>query len=80
MNLKSSNTSSDFNTESFNDDKNFWTMIYDEGFEVNIAPYSFMAFFRYDKKKFPFQSSYTETNCAETLIGWYHKIDKDQNM
>jgi len=80
MNLKNSNTTNDLNNETNNDDKNFWTMQYDEGFEVNIGSYSFMAFFKYEKIKFPFQKSITETNCAETLVGWYHKIDNNQNM
>lgn len=60
-----------------------WTMVYDEGFDINIGDYSFFAFSKYSpntsKKKFFFtnkKNSKWVSKCYSTLIGWYHKGDE----
>lgn len=50
------------------DDKHgTWTMIYDEGFEVNANGLSFIAFsnFTFDAKQ------HNHSHCEETMVGWY---------
>lgn len=48
-----------------------FTMIYDEGFEVNVDGRSFFAFSRFDLD----DQGRNVTNCDETLTGWYHDAD-----
>lgn len=62
-----------------------WTMIYDEGMELNFSDNVFFAFFRYEQTtKFTASNSDTEDTpgykslCNKTFLGWYHnKNNKD---
>merc|ERR1711939_432222 len=49
--------------------KGTWTMIYDEGFEVNINDQTFFAFSKYKTK-----GSETLSYCGKTFPGWYHPV------
>lgn len=46
-----------------------WTMIYDEGFEVNVAGQTFFAFSKFKTNGFK-----TYSHCDKTFPGWYHSI------
>jgi len=53
-----------------------WTMVYDEGFEVQIGSYVYFAFSKYKPKKSTSLTS-QEVNdyisyCSETMVGWFH--------
>jgi len=54
------------------DSEGHWTMIYDEGFEVNVRGLSFVAFsnFTFDAHK------RNQSHCGETMVGWYRNIDR----
>eukprot|EP00746_Dinoflagellata_sp_MGD_P128941 gnl/MRDRNA2_/MRDRNA2_63218_c0_seq1.p1 gnl/MRDRNA2_/MRDRNA2_63218_c0~~gnl/MRDRNA2_/MRDRNA2_63218_c0_seq1.p1 ORF type:complete len:550 (-),score=103.60 gnl/MRDRNA2_/MRDRNA2_63218_c0_seq1:10-1659(-) len=59
------------------DTKGWWTMVYDEGFEVRIEGHHFFAFSRFDlthengvKKNV--------SHCGETLRGWYRNEARTQ--
>jgi len=49
--------------------KGTWTMIYDEGFEVNINDQTFFAFSKYKTK-----GSKSLSYCGKTFPGWYHPV------
>jgi len=58
-----------------------WTMVYDEGFDVNIDDYSFFAFSKYapNPRANPFSGKKKEkfvSMCYSTLLGWFHKGDE----
>lgn len=54
-----------------------WTMVYDEGFEVNTQTLSFFAFsnFSYvaDASK---AKKHNVSHCGETMVGWYQNADR----
>jgi len=56
-----------------------WTMVYDEGFEVQINGQTFFAFFGYEPKKASLLKSTKTTDyishCAHTMVGWYHSAN-----
>jgi cathepsin C len=45
-----------------------WTMIYDQGFEIELGDYKFFAFFNFTQK-----GDDVTSNCGETFTGWYHR-------
>jgi len=51
-----------------------WTMIYDEGFEVNVDGLSFFAFSRFDLHNVGGVKT-NVSRCGETQLGWYHDLD-----
>jgi len=58
------------------DVKGTWTMIYDEGFEVNIAGRTFFAFSKYKT-----EGGTSYSYCGKTFPGWFHhqtNVDKKQ--
>lgn len=61
--------------------KGTWTMIYDEGFEVQIGGRSFFAFSKYvPNPGTPLSSdkvAHYTSHCDETMVGWWH--DKTAN-
>mmetsp|Transcript_97006 Transcript_97006/g.202706 ORF Transcript_97006/g.202706 Transcript_97006/m.202706 type:complete len:578 (+) Transcript_97006:572-2305(+) len=52
-----------------------WTMVYDEGFEVNIGGFNFFAF-----SNFTFEGEgsarHNVSHCGETMVGWYQTADR----
>jgi len=52
-----------------------WTMVYDEGFEVNLQNLSFFAFsnFTFDGPK-----KSNVSHCGQTMVGWYKTLDGSQ--
>lgn len=48
-----------------------WTMVYDEGFEINFSNVKYFAFSKYQKKG---KRDY-DSLCGETLIGWYNNLE-----
>ena len=46
-----------------------WSMVYDEGFEIRLGPVKIFFFSMYFKNK---NDKKFLSNCARTLIGWYH--------
>ena len=56
-----------------------WTMIYDEGFEVQINKKKYFAFFVYEPRvehPTPDENSDFLSICDETFSGWYHNDDE----
>jgi len=56
-----------------------WTMVYDEGFEVNIAGLNFFAFsnFTYEvNPSDPLHKKHNVSHCGETMVGWYQNMDR----
>jgi len=55
-----------------------WTMVYDEGFNIDLGDLNFFAFSKYA----PSKNSGGKTNyvsyCYSTCVGWYHNKDKTQ--
>jgi cathepsin C len=53
-----------------------WTMVYDEGFEVNIGGFSYFAFMKYKPRKKTQLTSDEVSDyisyCDKTMVGWYH--------
>lgn len=52
-----------------------WTMIYDEGFEVNVDGMSFFAFSRFDLHEADGIKN-NVSRCGETQLGWYHNLER----
>ncbi len=70
LNLMEDNTVTDANERSFTGD---WTMVYDEGFDIQIGGIDYFAFSKFYKS-----GSEHKSDCSSTLVGWYH--DKYNNM
>jgi len=54
--------------------KGTWTMVYDEGFEVNVDGQSFFAFsnFSYEKNAgHTAEKPHNVSHCGQTIVGWY---------
>ena len=51
-----------------------WTMIYDEGFDINVGEHRFTAFFEY----YPNEQGRVMSYCGKTLVGWYHNSNSGQ--
>ncbi|CAJ1397482.1 unnamed protein product [Effrenium voratum] len=54
-----------------------WTMIYDEGFEVELGHLNFFAFsnFTFDVNE---HGKHNISHCDQTMVGWYHNKDRTQ--
>lgn len=48
--------------------KGSWTLIYDQGFEIDVDNKKYFAFFNYTK-----DGSKTISHCGQTTTGWYHE-------
>jgi len=57
------------NTAKFSGSNGKWTMIYDEGFEVDVDNMNYFAFSKFYKEGHEYKSE-----CSKTLKGWYHDI------
>ncbi len=53
-------------------DKTYWTMVYDEGFDITIGNHNFFLFSKYEPSGKNENGTKTYTSiCGETLVGWY---------
>jgi cathepsin C len=46
----------------------FWTLVYDEGYELVVGGQKFWAFFNYTTDA----AGNVTSNCGQTFVGWYH--------
>eukprot|EP00746_Dinoflagellata_sp_MGD_P128942 gnl/MRDRNA2_/MRDRNA2_63218_c0_seq2.p1 gnl/MRDRNA2_/MRDRNA2_63218_c0~~gnl/MRDRNA2_/MRDRNA2_63218_c0_seq2.p1 ORF type:complete len:518 (-),score=118.32 gnl/MRDRNA2_/MRDRNA2_63218_c0_seq2:7-1560(-) len=54
-----------------------WTMVYDEGFEVNVDGFNFFAFSNFTFEKDPKTSAkHNVSHCGDTMVGWYQSVDR----
>ena len=53
-----------------------WTMVYDEGFNIEFGELNFFAFSKYSPAKSPADSHNYHSFCYSTCVGWYHNRDK----
>jgi len=58
------------------DAKGSWTMVYDEGFEVVVDGYSFLAFSNFTFNGEKNGVKLNVSHCGETMIGWYQTLDR----
>lgn len=69
------------------DSQGSWTMIYDEGFEVNVGGYNFFAFSNYTMEETPPNAlqkatgtkpvaKHNVSHCGDTMVGWYQSRDR----
>jgi len=52
-----------------------WTMVYDEGFEVNVDGHSYFAFSNFT---FEGPNHHNVSHCDETMVGWYQNTARTQ--
>lgn len=60
-------------------DSGSWTMIYDEGFEVNVGGFNFFAFSNFtfvSNVSNPKQAPHNVSHCGDTMVGWYQNMDR----
>jgi cathepsin C len=55
-----------------------WTMVYDEGFEVNLGSLSFFAFSNFTFEGKPHEKKHNVSHCSQTMVGWYRNADRTQ--
>jgi len=62
------------------DARGTWTMIYDEGFEVNVGGQNFMAFsnFTFETDAKTHKKHQNVSHCGDTMVGWYHNVERTQ--
>lgn len=61
------------------DKQGTWTMVYDEGFEMNVDGMTFFTFSNYSLKTDPVtQQKNNVSHCSETTVGWYRNKDRTQ--
>jgi len=55
-----------------------WTMVYDEGFEVNVGDLSFFAFsnFTFEAAGSDPPTKHNVSHCGQTMVGWYRNADR----
>mmetsp|Transcript_37822 Transcript_37822/g.106269 ORF Transcript_37822/g.106269 Transcript_37822/m.106269 type:complete len:524 (-) Transcript_37822:473-2044(-) len=60
------------------DSRGSWTMIYDEGFEVNVAGMNFFAFsnFTFEVNATHPTVKHNSSHCGDTMVGWYQNADR----
>eukprot|EP00418_Pyrodinium_bahamense_P096049 CAMPEP_0179048890 /NCGR_PEP_ID=MMETSP0796-20121207/19936_1 /TAXON_ID=73915 /ORGANISM="Pyrodinium bahamense, Strain pbaha01" /LENGTH=540 /DNA_ID=CAMNT_0020745361 /DNA_START=66 /DNA_END=1688 /DNA_ORIENTATION=+ len=58
--------------------KGNWTMVYDEGFEVNVGGLSFFAFsnFTFEADAAKPHKKHNVSHCGQTMVGWYRNADR----
>lgn len=58
--------------------KGNWTMVYDEGFEVNVGDLSFFAFsnFTFEGSASAPHSKHNVSHCGQTMVGWYRDASR----
>lgn len=58
--------------------KGTWTMVYDEGFEVNVDGFSYFAFsnFTFKPKTTHNKDHRNVSHCGETMVGWYRNDNR----
>ena len=63
-------------TEPGSTEVGWWTMVYDQGFEVRIGGRAFFAFSSVLPS--PSAADFTST-CSRTAVGWYRELDSDRD-
>jgi len=59
--------------------KGTWTMVYDEGFEVNVDGRSFFAFSNFTFQKDPVTHLKKNfSHCGDTMVGWYQNTQRTE--
>lgn len=58
--------------------KGKWTMVYDEGFNIEFGELNFFAFSKYAPSKNSNGKENYVSYCNATCVGWYHNKDKTQ--
>jgi len=59
------------------DSNGHWTMVYDEGFEVNLDGFNFFAFSNFTFVKDPkTKAKQNVSHCGDTMVGWYQNVDR----
>jgi len=64
----------DYNVIGEGADQGSWTMMYDEGMDINVNNQQFLAFFEYYSEPNGKVMSY----CGKTIVGWYHNLDSGE--
>jgi len=65
--------------ETARDAKGRWTMVYDEGFEVNVGGLNFFAFSNFTfevNASDPHRAKHNVSNCGDTMVGWYQNPER----
>jgi len=58
-----------------------WTMVYDEGFEVNVGGLNFLAFSNFTFEENPkdiLHKKQSVSHCGDTMVGWYRDVKRTQ--
>lgn len=55
-----------------------WTMVYDEGFNIQFKNFSFFAFSKYIIEESSGNKNF-KSQCYSTCVGWYHTINQIDN-
>jgi cathepsin C len=55
-----------------------WTMVYDEGFNIDVEEFNFFAFSKYSTDNTKSGKVHYVSQCYSTCVGWYHNKDKSQ--
>jgi cathepsin C len=55
-----------------------WTMVYDEGFNIQFKNFSFFAFSKYMIEESTGKKNY-KSQCYSTCVGWYHTLNQNEN-
>lgn len=63
------------NASTDHDKSGHWTMVANEGFEVNVEGFSFFAFFKFNGSNLN-GTVITQSNCSQTMLGWYRNADR----
>merc|ERR1719281_7114 len=59
------------------DQRGTWTMVYDEGFQVDVDGFNFFSFSNYSLKVDPVTKvKQNVSHCGDTTVGWYHNMDR----
>lgn len=60
------------------DTQGSWTMVYDEGFEVNVGGLTFFAFSNFTFEEGAAHSKHNVSHCGYTMVGWYQNGDRSR--
>merc|ERR1719399_1422087 len=59
------------------DKRGTWTMVYDEGFEIQVDGMNFFTFSNYSLTVDPVtKAKQNVSHCGDTTVGWYQNMDR----